>query len=238
MYHHFCDFFNLYVSLHLNATSKYMFSKDVNILIWETYNYLSNFEITWSAFTKNPLWNLRSFQGKRVCFRKVMFPLLPRMIFGLYYNTPIVWGCQESGLFHAFSKFILHRLKIPKRQISDQSAVRVTLLSRDTQYRRILNEKDLLEALKSSPRGYVVNQVKIPSSKPTLNMLFLWLFLLFPGGIYSRNGFPVSVASDARDGHIDWDARSWAYSPTLFTWLGRRLWIVITILINFFNNFY
>lgn len=164
MYHHFCDFFNLYVSLHLNASSKDMFSKDVNILIWETYNYLSNFEIAWSAFTKNPLWNLRSFQGKRVCFRKVMFPLLPRMIFGLYYNTPIVWGCQESGLFHAFSKFILHRLKIPKRQISDQSAVRVTLLSRDTHYRRILNEKELLEALKSSPRGYVVNQVKIQSS--------------------------------------------------------------------------
>lgn len=162
MYHHFCDFFNLYASLHLNGTSpKDMFSKDVNILIWETYHYFSNFEITWSAFTKHPLWNLRTFQGKRVCFRRVIFPLLPRMIFGLYYNTPIVWGCQESGLFHAFSKFILHRLGIPKRSYTDASGVRVTLLSRDTLYRRILNEQEVLNALKSSPRGYVVYKVVI-----------------------------------------------------------------------------
>lgn len=105
MYHHFCDFFNLYASLHLNGTHNEMFSRDVNILIWETYNYHSNFGITWSVFTKNPLMNLRTFEGKRVCFREVIFPLLPRMIFGLYYNTPVVWGCQESGLFHAFSKY-------------------------------------------------------------------------------------------------------------------------------------
>lgn len=104
MYHHFCDFFNLYTSLHVNGTHNEMFSRDINILIWETYTYHSNFGITWSAFTQNPLMNLRTFQGKRVCFREAVFPLLPRMIFGLYYNTPIVWGCQESGLFHAFSK--------------------------------------------------------------------------------------------------------------------------------------
>nr|CAG4634660.1 EOG090X02IK [Alona affinis] len=159
MYHHFCDFFNLYASLHVNGTDKDMFSTDVNILIWETYSYYSNFEVTWSAFTKNPLWNLKTFEGKRVCFRRVVFPLLPRMIFGLYYNTPIVWGCQESGLFHAFSKFILHRLRIPKRTSADASGVRVTLLSRDTQYRRILNENQLLEALKASKTRYIVNKV-------------------------------------------------------------------------------
>nr|CAG4641526.1 EOG090X02IK [Eurycercus lamellatus] len=159
MYHHFCDFFNLYASLHVNGTSKDMFSKDVNILIWETYSYYSNFEITWSAFTKNPLWNLRTFQGQRVCFRRVIFPLLPRMIFGLYYNTPVVWGCQESGLFHAFSKFILHRLKIPKRTSAEKSGVRITLLSRNTLYRRILNEEKLMDTLKSSPRRYVVKKI-------------------------------------------------------------------------------
>nr|CAG4636842.1 EOG090X02IK [Ceriodaphnia reticulata]SVE72818.1 EOG090X02IK [Ceriodaphnia reticulata] len=163
MYHHFCDFFNLYTSLHVNGTNKGMFSRDVNILIWETYNYHSNFGITWSAFTKNPLWNLRTFQGKRVCFREVIFPLLPRMIFGLYYNTPVVWGCQESGLFHAFSKFILHRLKIPKRSFIDQEEeprIRVTLLSRNTQYRKVLNEQALLEKLKSSSRQYLVQRVE------------------------------------------------------------------------------
>ena len=164
MYHHFCDFFNLYTSLHVNGTTKEMFSRDINVLIWETYSYHSNFGITWSAFTKNPLWNLRTFQGKRVCFREVVFPLLPRMIFGLYYNTPVVWGCQESGLFHAFSKFILHRLKIPKRKLivqEEKNKIKITLLSRNTQYRRILNEQALLEKLKSSPRQYLVQRVNL-----------------------------------------------------------------------------
>lgn len=32
MYHHFCDFFNLYVSQHLNGS----FSKDIQIVIWDT----------------------------------------------------------------------------------------------------------------------------------------------------------------------------------------------------------
>lgn len=164
MYHHFCDFFNLYTSLHMNnGTNPEMFSRDINILIWETYSYHSNFGKTWSAFTQNPLWNLRTFQGKRVCFREVIFPLLPRMIFGLYYNTPVVWGCQESGLFHAFSKFVLHRLKIPKRLVVDQEEkprIKITLLSRNTHYRRILNERELLDKLISSPRNYSVQRVK------------------------------------------------------------------------------
>nr|SVE91644.1 EOG090X02IK [Daphnia sinensis] len=163
MYHHFCDFFNLYTSLHVNGTHSKMFSRDINILIWETYTYHSNFGITWSAFTQNPLMNLRTFQGKRVCFREVVFPLLPRMIFGLYYNTPIVWGCKESGLFHAFSKFILHRLKIPNRTAIDQVAkpkIKILLLSRNTQYRRILNEQALFDALRLSPRQYSVKRVE------------------------------------------------------------------------------
>ena len=163
MYHHFCDFFNLYTSLHVNGTHKDMFSRDVNILIWETYSYFSNFGVTWSAFTSKPVpWNLRTFQGKRVCFREVVFPLLPRMIFGLYYNTPVVWGCKESGLFHAFSKFILHRLKVPKRAvaINEEPSIRITLLSRNTQFRRILNEKELIAKLKSSPRRFFVNKVQ------------------------------------------------------------------------------
>lgn len=91
MYHHFCDFFNLYASLHVNSTGNpAMYSRDVNILIWETHLYRSAFGETFKAFTQNPLMDLTTFEGKRVCFRNVMFPLLPRMIFGLYYNTPIV----------------------------------------------------------------------------------------------------------------------------------------------------
>ena len=32
MYHHFCDFVNLYVAQHINKT----FSTDVNIIMWDT----------------------------------------------------------------------------------------------------------------------------------------------------------------------------------------------------------
>ena len=35
-----------------------------------------------------------------------------RMMFGLYYNTPLVAGCENSGLFQAFSQFFLHRLRV------------------------------------------------------------------------------------------------------------------------------
>ena len=38
-YHHFCDFLNLYASLHINSTHSDMFSKDVRILIWENRPY-------------------------------------------------------------------------------------------------------------------------------------------------------------------------------------------------------
>nr|CAG4640694.1 EOG090X02IK [Eulimnadia texana] len=157
MYHHFCDFFNLYASLHVNGSHREMFSRDRHILVWETFPYQSNFGVTWSAFTQHPVWNLREFEGKRVCFDDAVFPLLPRMIFGLFYNTPIIWGCEKSGLFHAFSKFVLHRLSIPKRGPS--LPLRVTLLSRKTAFRRVLNEDELMQALRASNTNYSVNKV-------------------------------------------------------------------------------
>ncbi|KAK9510790.1 hypothetical protein O3M35_005502 [Rhynocoris fuscipes] len=149
MYHHFCDFFNLYASQHLNSSHPDTFSTDVHILIWESYRYHSNFAETWEAFTRHPLWDLNTFKGKTVCFKNVVFPLLPRMIFGLYYNTPIVWGCEKSGLFRAFSEHILYRLNIPKHPPKD-TRLRITLLSRDTSYRNILNEGKLIAALKNN----------------------------------------------------------------------------------------
>lgn len=90
MYHHFCDFFNLYASLHVNSSNPSTFSTDVHILIWETYTYQSSFGAVWEAFTSHPIWDLKTFRGETVCFKNLVFPLLPRMIFGLYYNTPIV----------------------------------------------------------------------------------------------------------------------------------------------------
>lgn len=96
MYHHFCDFVNLYASQHLNFTRPGAFSTDVNILIWESYTYSSSFSKTFEAFTDNPLWDLNTFRGQVVCFKNLLMPLLPRMIFGLYYNTPIVSFKQNA----------------------------------------------------------------------------------------------------------------------------------------------
>ncbi|XP_030755069.1 EGF domain-specific O-linked N-acetylglucosamine transferase [Sitophilus oryzae] len=156
MYHHFCDFLNLYASLHLNEGPE-AFSTDVHVLIWETFTYRSLFEDSWKAFTEHPLWDLKTFRGETVCFKNVIFPLLPRMIFGLYYNTPLIYGCRKSGLFHAFSKHMLHRLKIPiYRRINRK--IKITFLSRDTKYRRVLNEEALLDSIKDNDE-YEVNRV-------------------------------------------------------------------------------
>ncbi|XP_067003834.2 EGF domain-specific O-linked N-acetylglucosamine transferase isoform X2 [Anabrus simplex] len=164
MYHHFCDFLNLYASLHVNASHPTAFSTDIHILIWETYSYQSSFGAVWEAFSSLPIWDLKTFRGETVCFRNIVFPLLPRMIFGLYYNTPIIWGCEKSGLFHAFSKHILHRLQIPEQK-RNNTKIRITLLSRDTTYRRILNEEELLNALKENPE-YEVNRVVYNKKMP------------------------------------------------------------------------
>lgn len=90
MYHHFCDFFNLYASLFVNQTHYTSFDTNTQIIVWETYPYDSPFADAFRAFSHNPIWTLDQVKGKRICFRNVVLPLLPRMIFGLYYNTPIV----------------------------------------------------------------------------------------------------------------------------------------------------
>jgi len=36
MYHHFCDFVNLYITQHINNS----FSTDVNIVMWDTVSHL------------------------------------------------------------------------------------------------------------------------------------------------------------------------------------------------------
>ncbi|XP_041978905.1 EGF domain-specific O-linked N-acetylglucosamine transferase [Aricia agestis] len=169
MYHHFCDFFNLYASLHVNSTHPSMFSRDNHVLIWETFNYDSAFKDAFKAFTINPIWDLKEFRGKVVCFKNVVFPLLPRMIFGLYYNTPLIYGCERSGLFHAFAKHILHSLNV-KLQIRKNDKIRVTLLSRGTKYRVIQNEKEIVDALSANPE-YEVQRVVYDRSVPFTKQL-------------------------------------------------------------------
>ncbi|XP_062401881.1 EGF domain-specific O-linked N-acetylglucosamine transferase isoform X1 [Sardina pilchardus] len=149
MYHHFCDFVNLYISQHLNNS----FSRDINIVMWDTsvYGYGDLFEETWRAFSDYSIIHLKTFDSKRVCFRDAFFSLLPRMRFGLFYNTPLISDCHsEEGMFRAFSQHVLHRLNIPQEAPTD-GRVRVTLLARSTEYRRILNQQELINALKTVP---------------------------------------------------------------------------------------
>lgn len=164
MYHHFCDFLNLYASLHINVSHPNAFSSDIQMLIWETFTYRSAFQDTWEAFTDNPLWDLKTFRGETVCFKHLVFPLLPRMIFGLYYNTPVIYGCEKSGLFDAFSKHVLHRLKIPLHKRTN-GKIHVTFLSRNTKYRKVLNEDALLEAVRKNPE-YEVRRVVYDKEMP------------------------------------------------------------------------
>ncbi|KAF2358576.1 Glycosyltransferase 61 [Trinorchestia longiramus] len=151
LYHHFCDFVNLYISQHVNATDEFAFSTDVDVLVWESYPYISSFASVWRAFTRRPVRTLADVAGKRLCFKHVMFPLLPRMIFGLYYNTPLVWGCEKSGLFRAFNRHVLHRLHVPTPAPLPDRRVRVTLLARQTQHRRVLNQDDIVRAMQLRP---------------------------------------------------------------------------------------
>lgn len=148
MYHHFCDFVNLYISQHLNNS----FSRDINIVMWDTsvYGYGDLFSETWRAFSDYDIIHLKNLDSKRVCFRDAFFSLLPRMRYGLFYNTPLISDCHSEGLFRAFSQHVLHRLSVPQDG-PKQGQVRVTLLARSTEYRRIINQQELINALKTVP---------------------------------------------------------------------------------------
>ncbi|ETN60228.1 glycosyltransferase [Anopheles darlingi] len=150
MYHHFCDFLNLYGSLHANLSHPDGFTTDTQVLIWESFRYISPFADTFKVFTRHPIADLKTYAGKVVCFRNVVLPLLPRMIFGLYYNTPIIHGCENSGLFHAFSEHVLHRMRIRLAKRPDRR-LRITFLSRQTRYRRVLNENELVASISDNP---------------------------------------------------------------------------------------
>ena len=155
MYHHFCDFFNLYLSTHLNYSISSLeagvWDTDKQVLILENIpsTIKSPFAPAWKAFSSLPLLDLTDVAGKVVCVKRAMFPLLARMIFGLYYNTPLIEGCEDSEMVRRFSQFLLGRLDIPQYGVLADRRLRVTLLSRD-KARRILNERDLVEALQQT----------------------------------------------------------------------------------------
>lgn len=69
-----------------------------------------------------------------------------------------IWGCEESGLFKAFSQHILHRLGITTKA-RESGKLTITVLSRESSYRNILNEDQLIERLKEDKR-FIVRRVR------------------------------------------------------------------------------
>lgn len=164
MYHHFCDFFNLYASLHLNGSSK-SFDRNVRVLIWENQPYRSAFLPAFNVFTKHPIWSLSDFAGRRVCLKKAMFPLLPRMVFGLFYNTPLSSPvCSGSGLFKAFSEFMSYRMGGTEPMApSGGQKLKVTILNRKTPYRNLANLDEVVSRLS---RDYHVTVANFTHQRP------------------------------------------------------------------------
>ena len=161
MYHHFCDFFNIFMSLNLNG-SVGPEPAGRQILILDNHPYHSSFRPAWKSVTDRPLWDLNSVAGKRICFTDLLLPLLPRMVYGLYYGTPLIPGCHSSSMFSAFSTWFSSELGLPSPNL--QSQLRLTLLSRVTKYRQILNEQEIVEALRD--KGYQVTVAKFTPTVP------------------------------------------------------------------------
>ena len=90
-----------------------------------------------------------------MCFQDAVFPLLARMRRGLYYNTYLLPGCHGSGLMQAFSKHVVSRLGVEQMK-SEADRVRVTLLSRSTKHRRIVNENEVCVSVRRYIRAIVL----------------------------------------------------------------------------------
>ena len=169
MYHHFCDFVNLYITQHVNNS----FSQNVNIFIWDTSesDYWSYFSDTWKVFSTKKLIHLKKYDGKRVCFRDATFSLLARMRYGHFYNMPLVSGCHSTALYRSFSEYVLHRLKI-KQEGPKQDKLRVTLLARGTAFRNVLNQDAIIKGLKAKlSKEIELNVVTYSKETPFIEQL-------------------------------------------------------------------
>ena len=86
MYHHFCDFFNLYLSLHMNHSlggleDSAAWARDKRVLILENAargGHRSPFSAAWAAFTRHPVTDLTQVAGKVVCIKNAVFALPAR----------------------------------------------------------------------------------------------------------------------------------------------------------------
>ncbi|KIH58449.1 hypothetical protein ANCDUO_11345 [Ancylostoma duodenale] len=128
MYHHFCDFVNLYASQHINGSFNrkvaLSFSPDhpqnpkiqVDVVWWDTYSggfVDALFGDTWKVFTDSKPVELTALAGRRVCFKNALFPLLARQRFGLYYNMPMVRVTNVRCGFLSICSLLLRRKAAP-----------------------------------------------------------------------------------------------------------------------------
>nr|XP_039263977.1 EGF domain-specific O-linked N-acetylglucosamine transferase-like [Styela clava] len=154
LYHHFCDFFNLYLTQHANNS---WFGTDVQIVRWNEHpRFRDPFMDAWKAFTDSSVLSLHDFAYKRVCIPDATFAFLPRMIHGLYYSTYLEQGCRGSGLVKSFGDHLLHRLGIKSDTDHVSDVIRVTFLARGGKsdrlvFRRVLNLEALVKRLNKLP---------------------------------------------------------------------------------------
>ena len=97
------------------------------------------------------------------------------MIFGLYYNTPLIDGCRGSEMVRRFSQFMLERLGVEKAEAARSTGdrrLRVTLIARQTRFRRIVNEAELVAALEETGL-YKVTVARFSPQVPFISQLSL-----------------------------------------------------------------
>ncbi|XP_065190063.1 EGF domain-specific O-linked N-acetylglucosamine transferase-like [Sycon ciliatum] len=170
LYHHFCDFFNLFATQHVNGS----FTRDLNVVMWHTGRtpFFDLFKDVWRAFTlAGDFKPLGDYDGKRVCFRDVVFTLGPRMPLGLFYSTPIPEKCSGSGLFKAFHRHMVHRFNLTsdRGNVTEPAyRLRVKFMARKTKWRRVLNQDELIAALRSTGR-YDVEVVEFTREVPLIS---------------------------------------------------------------------
>ncbi|CAK8675539.1 unnamed protein product [Clavelina lepadiformis] len=161
LYHHFCDFFNLYLTQLANNS---WFGTNVQIVRWDmTFRYGELFGSSWKAFTDYDHVSMREYQGKRLCIPDATFAFLPRMAFGLFYSTPLEERCRGTGLFRAFTEHFLYRMGIVDEfnvptslPSSSPPRIKVTFLDRGASdrykvFRRALNQDELIAAMEEIP---------------------------------------------------------------------------------------
>lgn len=92
-------------------------------------------------------------------------------MFSFHSLTPYnkIQGCERSGLFQAFSDFILHRLNIPLHP-KDDERIRITFLERKTKFRRILNSDELLAEIQKN-ESYSIQSVQFERTVPFIDQL-------------------------------------------------------------------